>query len=187
VSMCVAFDIDATGLDPEDNELPVHLRSPKASQPNTVMSSTLAKEKRMPFFKKVNVASTPVFTLDLSLSLSLSVRPHSYPRQLPHCGCSASPCPPSVRSPRSVCPLCPAIVRVSSLPPLGVRAISMHVASFLTLCLSSSVWAVAKQKQKSVSYLAVQHAPTPSRALGVWGMCIGDFSAVVVVVPDTPI
>nr|XP_019943266.1 PREDICTED: voltage-dependent L-type calcium channel subunit beta-2 isoform X3 [Paralichthys olivaceus] len=45
-----AIDIDATGLDPEDNELPVHLRSPKAS-PNTVMSP-LAKEKRMPFFKK---------------------------------------------------------------------------------------------------------------------------------------
>ncbi|XP_029611926.1 voltage-dependent L-type calcium channel subunit beta-2a isoform X2 [Salmo trutta] len=47
-----AVDIDATGLDPEDNELPVHLRSPKASQPNAVMSPTLAKEKRMPFFKK---------------------------------------------------------------------------------------------------------------------------------------
>ncbi|XP_041737079.1 voltage-dependent L-type calcium channel subunit beta-2 isoform X4 [Coregonus clupeaformis] len=47
-----AVDIDATGLDPEENELPVHLRSPKASQPNTVMSPTLAKEKRMPFFKK---------------------------------------------------------------------------------------------------------------------------------------
>uniref|UniRef100_A0A4W5KQ22 Voltage-dependent L-type calcium channel subunit beta-2 n=1 Tax=Hucho hucho TaxID=62062 RepID=A0A4W5KQ22_9TELE len=47
-----SVDIDATGLDPEDNELPVHLRSPKASQPNTVMSPTLAKEKRMPFFKK---------------------------------------------------------------------------------------------------------------------------------------
>uniref|UniRef100_A0A4W6FIE7 Voltage-dependent L-type calcium channel subunit beta-2 n=1 Tax=Lates calcarifer TaxID=8187 RepID=A0A4W6FIE7_LATCA len=45
-----AIDIDATGLDPEDNELPVNLRSPKAS-PNTVMSP-LAKEKRMPFFKK---------------------------------------------------------------------------------------------------------------------------------------
>uniref|UniRef100_A0A4W5MNU4 Voltage-dependent L-type calcium channel subunit beta-2 n=1 Tax=Hucho hucho TaxID=62062 RepID=A0A4W5MNU4_9TELE len=45
-------DIDATGLDPEDNELPVHLRSPKVSQPNTVMSPTLAKDKRMPFFKK---------------------------------------------------------------------------------------------------------------------------------------
>uniref|UniRef100_A0A673AYQ2 Guanylate kinase/L-type calcium channel beta subunit domain-containing protein n=1 Tax=Sphaeramia orbicularis TaxID=375764 RepID=A0A673AYQ2_9TELE len=45
-----AVDIDATGLDPEDNELPVNLRSPKAS-PNTVMSP-LAKEKRMPFFKK---------------------------------------------------------------------------------------------------------------------------------------
>lgn len=72
MSVCIAVDIDATGLDPEDNELPVHLRSPKASQPNAVMSPTLAKEKRMPFFKKVNVASTPVFSLDL-LSLSLSV------------------------------------------------------------------------------------------------------------------
>ncbi|KAL1006841.1 hypothetical protein UPYG_G00077880 [Umbra pygmaea] len=47
-----AVDIDATGLDPEDNDLPVHLRSPRASQPNTVMSPTLAREKRMPFFKK---------------------------------------------------------------------------------------------------------------------------------------
>ncbi|KAK1884944.1 Voltage-dependent L-type calcium channel subunit beta-2 [Dissostichus eleginoides] len=45
-----AIDIDATDLDLEDNELPVNLRSPKAS-PNTVMSP-LAKEKRMPFFKK---------------------------------------------------------------------------------------------------------------------------------------
>uniref|UniRef100_A0A8C7Y3N6 Voltage-dependent L-type calcium channel subunit beta-2 n=1 Tax=Oryzias sinensis TaxID=183150 RepID=A0A8C7Y3N6_9TELE len=45
-----ALDIDATGLDPEDNELPVNLRSPKAS-PNPVLSP-LAKEKRMPFFKK---------------------------------------------------------------------------------------------------------------------------------------
>ncbi|XP_014911538.1 voltage-dependent L-type calcium channel subunit beta-2a isoform X3 [Poecilia latipinna] len=45
-----AVDIDATGLDPEENELPVNLRSPKAS-PNTVISP-LAKEKRMPFFKK---------------------------------------------------------------------------------------------------------------------------------------
>nr|XP_040023750.1 voltage-dependent L-type calcium channel subunit beta-2a [Gasterosteus aculeatus aculeatus] len=45
-----AIDIDATDLDPEDNEPPVNLRSTKAS-PNTVMSP-LAKEKRMPFFKK---------------------------------------------------------------------------------------------------------------------------------------
>ncbi|CAG10204.1 unnamed protein product, partial [Tetraodon nigroviridis] len=45
-----SLDIDATDLDPEDNELPVHLRSPKAN-PNTVMSS-LSREKRMPFFKK---------------------------------------------------------------------------------------------------------------------------------------
>ncbi|KAJ0059765.1 hypothetical protein NL108_011231, partial [Boleophthalmus pectinirostris] len=44
-----AIDIDATGLDPEDNEVPTNLRSPKAS-PNTV--TPLAKEKRMPFFKK---------------------------------------------------------------------------------------------------------------------------------------
>ncbi|XP_072307077.1 voltage-dependent L-type calcium channel subunit beta-2a isoform X7 [Eucyclogobius newberryi] len=44
-----AIDIDATGLDPEDNEVPANLRSPKAS-PNTV--TPLAKEKRMPFFKK---------------------------------------------------------------------------------------------------------------------------------------
>ncbi|MBN3307356.1 CACB2 protein, partial [Amia calva] len=45
-----AIDIDATGLDPEDNEIPVNHRSPKAS-PNSVMSP-LSKEKRMPFFKK---------------------------------------------------------------------------------------------------------------------------------------
>lgn len=56
MSVCIAVDIDATGLDPEDNELPVHLRSSKVSQPNTVMSPTLAKDKRMPFFKKVNMA-----------------------------------------------------------------------------------------------------------------------------------
>uniref|UniRef100_A0A8C6P9T5 Voltage-dependent L-type calcium channel subunit beta-2 n=1 Tax=Nothobranchius furzeri TaxID=105023 RepID=A0A8C6P9T5_NOTFU len=46
-----AVDIDATGLDAEDSELQVNLRSPKAS-PNTVLSP-LAKEKRMPFFKKM--------------------------------------------------------------------------------------------------------------------------------------
>nr|XP_015209987.1 PREDICTED: voltage-dependent L-type calcium channel subunit beta-2 isoform X3 [Lepisosteus oculatus] len=45
-----AIDIDATGLDPEENEIPANHRSPKAS-PNSVMSP-LSKEKRMPFFKK---------------------------------------------------------------------------------------------------------------------------------------
>nr|XP_057915773.1 voltage-dependent L-type calcium channel subunit beta-2a isoform X3 [Doryrhamphus excisus] len=45
-----AIDIDATGLDPDD-DLPVNLRSPKAA-PNNVMSYSLAKEKRMAFFKK---------------------------------------------------------------------------------------------------------------------------------------
>ncbi|XP_051529283.1 voltage-dependent L-type calcium channel subunit beta-2-like [Myxocyprinus asiaticus] len=45
-----AVDIDAAGLDPEENDAPPHQRSPKAS-PNTVISP-LAREKRMPFFKK---------------------------------------------------------------------------------------------------------------------------------------
>lgn len=61
--MWIALDIDATGLDPEDNELPVNLRSPKAS-PNTVLSP-LAKEKRMPFFKKVNWGAARLLLLSV--------------------------------------------------------------------------------------------------------------------------
>ncbi|XP_016148688.1 voltage-dependent L-type calcium channel subunit beta-2-like [Sinocyclocheilus grahami] len=49
-----AVDIDAAGLDPEESDPPLHQRSPKAS-PNTVISP-LAREKRMPFFKKVKDA-----------------------------------------------------------------------------------------------------------------------------------
>ncbi|KAF4110531.1 hypothetical protein G5714_007562 [Onychostoma macrolepis] len=45
-----AVDIDAAGLDLEESDPPPHQRSPKAS-PNTVISP-LAREKRMPFFKK---------------------------------------------------------------------------------------------------------------------------------------
>uniref|UniRef100_A0A8C1DRW5 Voltage-dependent L-type calcium channel subunit beta-2 n=1 Tax=Cyprinus carpio carpio TaxID=630221 RepID=A0A8C1DRW5_CYPCA len=45
-----AVDIDAAGLDPEESDPPPHQRSPKAS-PNTVISP-IAREKRMPFFKK---------------------------------------------------------------------------------------------------------------------------------------
>ncbi|XP_026071485.1 voltage-dependent L-type calcium channel subunit beta-2-like isoform X4 [Carassius auratus] len=45
-----AVDIDAAGLDPEESDPPPHQRSPKAS-PNTVIPP-LAREKRMPFFKK---------------------------------------------------------------------------------------------------------------------------------------
>ncbi|XP_056598254.1 voltage-dependent L-type calcium channel subunit beta-2a isoform X1 [Triplophysa dalaica] len=45
-----AVDIDAAGLDPEENEPPLPQRSPKAS-PNAVIPP-LAREKRMPFFKK---------------------------------------------------------------------------------------------------------------------------------------
>uniref|UniRef100_A0AAR2J169 Voltage-dependent L-type calcium channel subunit beta-2 n=1 Tax=Pygocentrus nattereri TaxID=42514 RepID=A0AAR2J169_PYGNA len=45
-----AVDIDAAGLEPEEPDPPPQQRSPKAS-PNTVISP-LAREKRMPFFKK---------------------------------------------------------------------------------------------------------------------------------------
>ncbi|KAL7876237.1 hypothetical protein AOLI_G00112000 [Acnodon oligacanthus] len=52
-----AVDIDAAGLEPEEPDPPPQQRSPKAS-PNTVISP-LAREKRMPFFKKVTTATGP--------------------------------------------------------------------------------------------------------------------------------
>ncbi|XP_028826630.1 voltage-dependent L-type calcium channel subunit beta-2a isoform X2 [Denticeps clupeoides] len=45
-----ALDLDVTGLELEESELPANLRSLKANA-NTIISP-LAKEKRMPFFKK---------------------------------------------------------------------------------------------------------------------------------------
>ncbi|XP_012516394.1 PREDICTED: voltage-dependent L-type calcium channel subunit beta-2 isoform X1 [Propithecus coquereli] len=45
-----AIDIDATGLDAEENDMPANHRSPKPSA-NSV-TSPHSKEKRMPFFKK---------------------------------------------------------------------------------------------------------------------------------------
>lgn len=60
--MCVAIDIDAVGLESEEPEPPPppQQRSPKAS-PNQVIS-TLTREKRMPFFKKVTrEAGLPAF------------------------------------------------------------------------------------------------------------------------------
>nr|XP_055073682.1 voltage-dependent L-type calcium channel subunit beta-2a isoform X2 [Misgurnus anguillicaudatus] len=45
-----AVDLEAAGLDAEENDPPLPQRSPKAS-PNAVIT-TLAREKRMPFFKK---------------------------------------------------------------------------------------------------------------------------------------
>nr|XP_061809946.1 voltage-dependent L-type calcium channel subunit beta-2-like [Nerophis lumbriciformis] len=45
-----AIDLDTTGLDTDDNEPPVILRSPRCGANN--VTSPLAKEKRMPFFKK---------------------------------------------------------------------------------------------------------------------------------------
>ncbi|XP_016346117.1 voltage-dependent L-type calcium channel subunit beta-2-like isoform X2 [Sinocyclocheilus anshuiensis] len=64
-----AVDIDAAGLDPEESDPPLHQRSPKAS-PNTVISP-LAREKRMPFFKKVKDAP--------SLCICPSQRHHAEP------------------------------------------------------------------------------------------------------------
>ncbi|XP_038653978.1 voltage-dependent L-type calcium channel subunit beta-2-like isoform X3 [Scyliorhinus canicula] len=45
-----AFDLDASGLDAEDNDSPANHRSPIASVNN--LTSPQSKEKRMPFFKK---------------------------------------------------------------------------------------------------------------------------------------
>ncbi|XP_007196463.2 voltage-dependent L-type calcium channel subunit beta-2 isoform X5 [Balaenoptera acutorostrata] len=50
-----AIDIDATGLDAEDNDIPANHRSPKPSA-NSV-TSPHSKEKRMPFFKKTEHTS----------------------------------------------------------------------------------------------------------------------------------
>lgn len=66
IYVCVAVDIDAAGLDPEESDPPPHQRSPKAS-PNTVISP-LAREKRMPFFKKVKHADGRSLVLHLSVT-----------------------------------------------------------------------------------------------------------------------
>ncbi len=66
IYVCVAVDIDAAGLDPEESDPPPHQRSPKAS-PNTVISP-LAREKRMPFFKKVKHADGRSLALHLSVT-----------------------------------------------------------------------------------------------------------------------
>lgn len=55
VCLYIAIDIDATGLDAEENDIPANHRSPKPSA-NSV-TSPHSKEKRMPFFKKVTQIS----------------------------------------------------------------------------------------------------------------------------------
>lgn len=55
VCLYIAVDIDATGLDAEENDIPANHRSPKPSA-NSV-TSPHSKEKRMPFFKKVTLTS----------------------------------------------------------------------------------------------------------------------------------
>lgn len=66
IYVCLAVDIDAAGLDPEESDPPPHQRSPKAS-PNTVISP-LAREKRMPFFKKVKLADGRSLVLHVSVT-----------------------------------------------------------------------------------------------------------------------
>lgn len=122
--MCVALDIDATDLDPEDNELPVNLRSPKAN-PNTVMSS-LSREKRMPFFKKVKLGPPN--------PLASSVRPHASGQLWLRKLTQRPSCLPS-----------PAFLPSCHAP------VSKHACLILTSLFPLFCLITAKQKQKSVS------------------------------------
>ena len=75
----LAFDLDATGL--EGEEAP---SSPKAS-PST-LSSTLGREKRIPFFKKVTTTSKPRPQRPPPANpLSLSAQPHGQSKTTAHC------------------------------------------------------------------------------------------------------
>lgn len=90
--LCVAIDIDAVGLESEEPEPPPppppQQRSPKAS-PNQVIS-TLTREKRMPFFKKVTQeAGPPVFSHS---SVRLYVSPAPRGLRPPVCPCNTSVC-----------------------------------------------------------------------------------------------
>ena len=85
----LAFDLDATGL--EGEEAP---SSPKAS-PST-LSSTLGREKRIPFFKKVTTPSKPrpqrPPSSQSAVSLCAAARPIKNNRPLPRTAfLSASP------------------------------------------------------------------------------------------------
>ena len=73
----LAFDLDATGL--EGEEAP---SSPKAS-PST-LSSTLGREKRIPFFKKVTTPSKPRPQRPLQPIRCLSAQPHGQSQATAH-------------------------------------------------------------------------------------------------------
>jgi len=83
--VCLAVDIDAAGLDPEESDPPPHQRSPKAS-PNTVISP-LAREKRMPFFKKVKLADGRSLVLHVSSPPTQQQQQLLFSLSLSQCSC----------------------------------------------------------------------------------------------------
>ncbi|XP_026071482.1 voltage-dependent L-type calcium channel subunit beta-2-like isoform X1 [Carassius auratus] len=124
-----AVDIDAAGLDPEESDPPPHQRSPKAS-PNTVIPP-LAREKRMPFFKKVKHADGRSLALNLSRHSSITqslfrLPPFKHPCQL---------------IPLTFSCLCSSVSQSFTLP-----------WSFLFVCSPSS-FPLAKQRHKSTEHV----------------------------------
>lgn len=135
IYVCVAVDIDAAGLDPEESDPPPHQRSPKAS-PNTVISP-LAREKRMPFFKKVKHADGRSLVLHLSVT-----------------SCTAASC--------RACYVCHRLnVHASlfhSLFPFSLPVFSLflcipifHTPLVFSFCLFPFLLSSAMQRHKSVS------------------------------------
>ncbi|XP_077058093.1 voltage-dependent L-type calcium channel subunit beta-2a isoform X2 [Siphateles boraxobius] len=131
-----AVDIDAAGLDPEESDPPPHQRSPKAS-PNTVISP-LAREKRMPFFKKVKLAD------GRSLALHVSVT---------SCTAASASC--------RACSLCHRLnVHTSLLFPFSLPVFSLflcspmfHTPLVFSFCLFPLLLSSAIQRHKSTEHV----------------------------------
>uniref|UniRef100_A0A8C5MF78 Voltage-dependent L-type calcium channel subunit beta-2 n=1 Tax=Leptobrachium leishanense TaxID=445787 RepID=A0A8C5MF78_9ANUR len=67
-----AIDLDATGLEAEEIDIPANHRSPKPST-NSV-TSPHSKEKRMPFFKKLNRSKSRISITRVTADISLAKR-----------------------------------------------------------------------------------------------------------------
>ncbi|XP_016325225.1 voltage-dependent L-type calcium channel subunit beta-2a isoform X2 [Sinocyclocheilus anshuiensis] len=129
-----AVDIDAAGLDPEESDPPLHQRSPKAS-PNTVISP-LAREKRMPFFKKVKHADGR--SLALHLSVTAASRRACFACHRPNAHASLL---------HSLFPF--------SLPvlPLFLCIPIFHIPLVFSFCLFPFLLSSAKQRHKSTEHV----------------------------------